>query len=179
MFGLGNPPVTQSYVTTHRPTMYRSATFSQSPPPSLPLPSTYPLHALPLPQHQLLTLLKTGATNLSDVPSTMIGVLGLGACDLPQPPVFRSSDPAMGLPAPREETPIITLVQSLDAALGGGVLGVAEISGPSGAGKTQLCMQLSCDCSLPPSVGGANGTTIWVDAGGGEMARRLGCVVPF
>ena len=50
---------------------------------------------------------------------------------------------------------------------------ITEISGPPSSGKTQLCMQLAVDASLPPSVGGASGTTIWVDAGGGLCVERL------
>ena len=50
---------------------------------------------------------------------------------------------------------------------------LTEISGPPSSGKTQLCMQLAVDASLPPSVGGAAGTTIWVDAGGGFCVDRL------
>jgi len=47
----------------------------------------------------------------------------------------------------------------LDSHLSGGVLvpGVTELSGVSGAGKTQLCMQLCLVAQLTRHQGGLNG----------------------
>jgi len=51
----------------------------------------------------------------------------------------------------------------LDLYLGGGVLipGVTELSGVSGAGKTQLCMQLCLVAQLARDQGGLNGGNHW------------------
>lgn len=47
----------------------------------------------------------------------------------------------------------------LDSHLGGGVLvpGVTELSGVSGAGKTQLCMQLCLMAQMARDQGGLSG----------------------
>ena len=53
----------------------------------------------------------------------------------------------------------------LDSHLSGGVLvpGVTELSGVSGAGKTQLCMQLCLVAQLTREQGGLNGGNNYSD----------------
>ena len=47
----------------------------------------------------------------------------------------------------------------MDTLLSGGLVvpGINEIAGNSGAGKTQLCLQLCLNVQLPAELGGLNG----------------------
>ena len=47
----------------------------------------------------------------------------------------------------RQDTPLSLGCSALDALLGGGVpqQGITELAGPSGAGKTQICLQLALE----------------------------------
>ncbi|XP_054269329.1 DNA repair protein XRCC3-like [Macrosteles quadrilineatus] len=53
---------------------------------------------------------------------------------------------------------------ALDQLLGGGLVtrGVTELAGHSGAGKTQLCLQLSLTCQLPQDNGGLNAGAVFI-----------------
>ncbi|RYP03219.1 hypothetical protein DL765_010569 [Monosporascus sp. GIB2] len=59
---------------------------------------------------------------------------------------------------------ISTLDEGLDRALGGGVPTgyITEITGESGAGKTQLLLTLLLACQLPPSLGGLGRPALYV-----------------
>lgn len=63
----------------------------------------------------------------------------------------------------------------LDSFLHGGVCTkiLTEISGESGAGKTQLCLQLSLTVQLPVSVGGLSGSAIYIYTEGRFPFQRL------
>lgn len=68
-----------------------------------------------------------------------------------------------------------TFCRSLDELLDGGVpLGeVTEITGPPGAGKTQLLMQLAVSCTLPLLMGGLGGSCIYLDTEGSFVPERF------
>ncbi|CDW53452.1 DNA repair protein RAD51 3 [Trichuris trichiura] len=68
---------------------------------------------------------------------------------------------------------IVTFCESLDAAIGGGVpLGqMTEFVGPSGMGKTQLCLQLAVDARIPEPLGGVDGEVVYIDT---ECTFRIG-----
>ncbi|RYP51755.1 hypothetical protein DL768_002978 [Monosporascus sp. mg162] len=59
---------------------------------------------------------------------------------------------------------ISTLDDDLDRALGGGIPTgyITEITGESGAGKTQLLLTLLLACQLPPSLGGLGRPALYV-----------------
>jgi len=61
---------------------------------------------------------------------------------------------------------ISTGVKSLDDLLGGGIetKAITEVVGEFGAGKTQLCHQLSVMVQLPEEKGGLNAKALYVDA---------------
>lgn len=52
----------------------------------------------------------------------------------------------------------------LDAMLGGGidVVGLTEVAGEAGAGKTQLVLQLMLQAQLPPDLGGLGGGAVYL-----------------
>ncbi|KRX76041.1 DNA repair protein RAD51 -like protein 3 [Trichinella sp. T6] len=70
---------------------------------------------------------------------------------------------------------IVTFCESLDNALGGGIqLGqMTECAGPSGIGKTQLCLQLAVDVCIPKVLGGVDGEVIYIDTEGAFKYKRL------
>jgi RAD51-like protein 2 len=81
-----------------------------------------------------------------------------------------------------EETPFValpTFSQELDDLLGGGIpIGeLTEVAGPPGAGKTQLCHQLSVAVQLPIPFGGVGGKSLFVDTEGSFVAARYREVV--
>ena len=59
---------------------------------------------------------------------------------------------------------LTTGCSTIDEALGGGILsrGVTEIAGESGAGKTQICLQLCLTVQLPRSNGGLGGGSVQI-----------------
>lgn len=73
------------------------------------------------------------------------------------------------------QQPIITFSEQLDTLLGGGVpLGkMTEFSGAPGAGKTQMCMQLSVDVQIPVCFGGNGGQAVYIDTEGSFVVERL------
>ncbi|XP_039289275.1 DNA repair protein RAD51 homolog 3 [Nilaparvata lugens] len=70
---------------------------------------------------------------------------------------------------------IVTFSQSVDKLLDGGItLGeVTELSGASGSGKTQLCLQLCISVQIPTILGCVEGEAIYVDTNSGFSAPRL------
>jgi RAD51-like protein 1 len=50
---------------------------------------------------------------------------------------------------------------------------VTEIVGPSGAGKTQFCLMMTCKAVLPESWGGRGGKVLYIDTEGAFNAGRL------
>ncbi len=50
---------------------------------------------------------------------------------------------------------------------------VTEIVGPSGAGKTQFCLMMTCKAVLPESLGGRGGKVLYIDTEGAFNAGRL------
>ncbi|KAF9085975.1 hypothetical protein BGX23_009241 [Mortierella sp. AD031] len=72
--------------------------------------------------------------------------------------------------------PITTSSPALDSFFGGakGVPPgkITEICGLPGTGKTQLGMQLSINAQMPRSMGGAGGSSIYIDTEGSFVARR-------
>ncbi|XP_054759129.2 DNA repair protein RAD51 homolog 2-like [Lytechinus pictus] len=68
-----------------------------------------------------------------------------------------------------------TSLRILDQLLHGGLLSgtITEIAGPPGCGKTQLCMMLSVLATLPVSMGGLNGSVMYIDTESAFSAERL------
>ena len=66
-------------------------------------------------------------------------------------------------------------LRPLDDALRGGAPagGITELVGPAGAGKTQLCKQLTVAATLPVLHGGLGGSTIYIDTEAKFSAARL------
>ncbi|KAG0320158.1 DNA repair protein xrcc3 [Linnemannia gamsii] len=64
----------------------------------------------------------------------------------------------------------------LDAAVGGkGIMtrAITEIAGESAVGKTQLCLQLCLTVQLPESMGGLDGSVVWMSTEGKFPYSRL------
>ncbi|KAK7485386.1 hypothetical protein BaRGS_00023334 [Batillaria attramentaria] len=70
---------------------------------------------------------------------------------------------------------IVTFCAQLDEALGGGVAlrKVTEICGAPGVGKTQMCIQLAVDVSIPEELGGAGGEAVYIDTEGSFIIERV------
>ncbi|XP_060569558.1 DNA repair protein RAD51 homolog 3-like [Ruditapes philippinarum] len=70
---------------------------------------------------------------------------------------------------------IMTFSEKLDTALGGGIQCgmLTEICGVPGVGKTQLCLQLSCDVQIPALFGGLEGEVLYIDTKGGVINDRV------
>ncbi|XP_076367605.1 DNA repair protein RAD51 homolog 3-like [Tachypleus tridentatus] len=70
---------------------------------------------------------------------------------------------------------IITFSQKVDEMIGGGIhtKKLTEICGPSGIGKTQICLQLSVNVQIPESCGGVGGEAIYIDTEGSFIVERL------
>lgn len=98
-----------------------------------------------------------------------------------RPPVSHVGQPAAEssgsawLVQPTTPQFIITFCQALDTLLGGGVpLGeVTEFAAPPGLGKTQLCMQLAVDTTVPHALGGVQGDVLYIDTEGSMVPARL------
>ncbi|XP_021861218.2 DNA repair protein XRCC3 homolog [Spinacia oleracea] len=76
---------------------------------------------------------------------------------------------------------ITTRCSVVDSILNGGIsVGeVTEFCGENATGKTQLCVQLSVACQLPPSSGGLFGSSIYIHSIGPFPIRRLTGLIPF
>lgn len=70
-------------------------------------------------------------------------------------------------------------VPAVDDLLGGGVPpgAITEVSGPPGAGKSQVVHQLAVTAQLPPEHGGLGGSALVVDTEGGFRPERVRDVV--
>uniref|UniRef100_A0ACD5TYH9 Uncharacterized protein n=1 Tax=Avena sativa TaxID=4498 RepID=A0ACD5TYH9_AVESA len=70
---------------------------------------------------------------------------------------------------------LATTLCGLDEALGGGIpLGkLTEVVGPSGIGKTQLCLKLALLATLPECYGGLNGRVVYIDTESKFSPRRM------
>ncbi|XP_062909017.1 DNA repair protein RAD51 homolog 2 isoform X1 [Mobula hypostoma] len=68
-----------------------------------------------------------------------------------------------------------TSLVDLDEVLHGGLAcgTLTEVTGPSGCGKTQFCIMLSVLATLPISMGGLDGTVIYIDTESAFSAERL------
>ncbi|XP_032882549.1 DNA repair protein RAD51 homolog 2 [Amblyraja radiata] len=68
-----------------------------------------------------------------------------------------------------------TSLAELDEVLHGGLAcgTLTEVTGPSGCGKTQFCIMLSVLATLPISMGGLDGTVIYIDTESAFSAERL------
>ncbi|KAF9902743.1 DNA repair protein xrcc3 [Linnemannia zychae] len=68
----------------------------------------------------------------------------------------------------------------LDAAVGGkGIMtrAITEIAGESAVGKTQLCLQLCLTVQLPESMGGLDGSVVWLSTEGKFPYNRLEAMI--
>ncbi|XP_076435175.1 DNA repair protein RAD51 homolog 3-like [Babylonia areolata] len=70
---------------------------------------------------------------------------------------------------------IVTFCADLDDVLGGGVAlrKVTEICGAPGVGKTQMCIQIAVDASIPEQLGGAGGEAVYIDTEGSFIIERV------
>ena len=50
---------------------------------------------------------------------------------------------------------------------------MTELCGVAGAGKTQFCMQLAVDVTIPEEFGGVGGQAVYVDTEGSLVVERL------
>ena len=50
---------------------------------------------------------------------------------------------------------------------------MTEVCGVAGAGKTQLCLQLAVDTTIPEEFGGVCGHALYMDTEGGLVVERL------
>ncbi|XP_056691791.1 DNA repair protein XRCC3 homolog [Spinacia oleracea] len=75
---------------------------------------------------------------------------------------------------------IATRCNAIDRIMQGGVsVGeVTELCGENATGKTQLCLQTSIACQLPPSLGGMFGASIYIHSIGPFPIRRLTGIMP-
>ena len=64
---------------------------------------------------------------------------------------------------------------AIDALLDGGFRSglLTELCGAAAAGKTQLCLQLLLQCSLPRALGGLQGTACYIGTEGALSIKRL------
>ena len=77
---------------------------------------------------------------------------------------------------PRETSRLSFGCPLLDAAFGGGLplVGIHEICGEAGSGKTQVSLQLALQATLPVSCGGLGGRCCYLTSGEGQFpVRRL------
>ncbi|KAK3985559.1 putative dna repair protein rad57 protein [Cladorrhinum sp. PSN332] len=76
---------------------------------------------------------------------------------------------------PRHPLRISTLSPPLDAALNGGIptSAITEITGESGAGKTQFLLTLLLSAQLPPSHGGLSRGALYISTEAALSTRRL------
>ncbi|CAO3701435.1 unnamed protein product [Rhizopus microsporus] len=77
--------------------------------------------------------------------------------------------------AQAEEQGISISSNNINRLLDGGVPAykITEISGESGSGKTQVCMQLAVNVQLKPEEGGVQGECIYIDTEGSFLTSRL------
>jgi DNA-repair protein XRCC3 len=75
---------------------------------------------------------------------------------------------------------LTTGCSSIDQVLEGGLLsrGVTEIAGESGAGKTQLCLQLCLTVQLPQTHGGFEGAAMYISTEDVFPHKRLHQLAP-
>ncbi|XP_053137800.1 DNA repair protein RAD51 homolog 2 isoform X2 [Hemicordylus capensis] len=68
-----------------------------------------------------------------------------------------------------------TTLKDLDNTLHGGIACgcLTELTGPSGCGKTQFCIMMSMLATLPTSMGGLDGSVIYIDTESAFSAERL------
>lgn len=71
--------------------------------------------------------------------------------------------------------PLSTSCSALDDILGGGIAisKVTELCGCPGSGKTQLCLQLCANVTIPERFGGLNGEALYIDTEGSFIIQRL------
>ena len=88
----------------------------------------FPISAPPLPAEITLGLLRDGFTCVSELPPLSSPLVSSQALEAVQScisklplPVMVSSNASLGYEEPLTRTPIITLIEGLDRALGGGV----------------------------------------------------------
>ena len=78
----------------------------------------------------------------------------------------------------RKRPGIITFSPEIDKQLFSGSGGVpigqmTEFCGAPGLGKTQICMQLACNVTIPKQYGGVEGECIYIDTEGSFMVDRV------
>ena len=78
----------------------------------------------------------------------------------------------------RSRAGVVTFSPEIDKQLFSGSGGVpvgqmTEFCGAPGMGKTQLCMQLACNVSIPKAMGGVAGSCVYIDTEGSFMVDRV------
>mmetsp|Transcript_9355 Transcript_9355/g.16402 ORF Transcript_9355/g.16402 Transcript_9355/m.16402 type:complete len:420 (-) Transcript_9355:333-1592(-) len=73
---------------------------------------------------------------------------------------------------------VVTYCEELDRLLEGGVPTgeITEFCGVPGCGKTQLCMQLAVDVTIPREFGGQGGECLYIDTEGSFAVERVQAV---
>ena len=78
----------------------------------------------------------------------------------------------------RTRSGIVTFSPEIDKQLFSGSGGVpigqmTEFCGAPGLGKTQICMQLACNVTIPHAMGGVDGSCVYIDTEGSFMVDRV------
>jgi RAD51-like protein 2 len=124
--------------------------------------------ALPATSSQVSAMLSSGETEEESAPKRVKTADAARA----SAPVLSSLQSL--LEVAHKKPSIVTFCQGIDALLGEGMPTgeVTEVVGAPGVGKTQLCMQLAVDATIPESLGGVDGQVVYVDTEGSFVANR-------
>ncbi|KAL8560047.1 hypothetical protein ACOMHN_041516 [Nucella lapillus] len=120
-------------------------------------------------------LSREAAISLEDALEVVKIVSGEGGCSRGAA-VSLVSRSALELLQQEQSLPsVVTFCAELDEALGGGVAlrKVTELCGAPGVGKTQMCIQLAVDASIPEDLGGAGGGAVYIDTEGSFLIERV------
>ncbi|KAK7089012.1 DNA repair protein RAD51 homolog 3-like isoform X1 [Littorina saxatilis] len=114
-------------------------------------------------------LSKEAGIALEDALEVVKIISGEGKTPMPSQSALELLEQEQNLPS------IVTFCAKLDGVLGGGVTlrQVTEICGAPGVGKTQMCIQLAVDASIPEELGGAGGEAVYIDTEGSFIVERV------
>ncbi|XP_026686656.1 DNA repair protein RAD51 homolog 3-like [Diaphorina citri] len=132
-----------------------------------------------LDEKTVLKLKSNGFNSKEDVQKNIEGAQKI--CEHIQDVVFKEKSKCIWqtghevLKQERERICLTTLSKYLDELLHGGIeMGkLTEIYGNSGSGKTQLCLQLALNVTLPMLLGGLEAESIYIETNKSVFASRL------